>query len=155
MADKKKKAKWTYTGKILSVLFPDGKTGSFDLDLVPVTSHDHLMMYGAKQWMASNSADCKSTPDKLASFQSDYDGLITHGLEFRGEGQIGIIGSTRSNAVARDMVKVKKSDLDATTFTLVELRAYAKLPGLMTPEMTEKLAELEAAAVVAAKSKTK
>lgn len=104
----RKKASWVYSlvSHMLEVTFPDGVKGHFDLSKVTVgmpQTQELGFQYGIKQWLASNTADPKvysSSKEKLIKMKEDYEGLIEHGLELRGEGKIGVIGRERSNAGA-------------------------------------------------------
>ena len=130
----RKKASWSFNvaSKIAMVLFPGGKTRHFNLTKVtegmPITQLA-LAYYGFKQWVMSNSASCLTIEDKIESIEADYKGLVEHGLEFAGEGNIGIIGRVRSNA--------------GTTGAKVQLAKANSLIDLLTKKVTGTISQDE------------
>lgn len=130
--EQRKKAHWTFdvVSCVAKVVFPGGKTRHFNLKAVTVgltISQLAMYYYGFKQWVMSNSASSVTTEDKIASIEADYKGLCEHGLEFAGEGNIGIIGRVRSNANAGVKVQLSKAN------SLIDLLTK-KVEGTITPE---------------------
>jgi len=101
--DKRKKMSWTYSlvSHVMEAVFPTGEKKSFDLTnlVVGMVSGQELMFYyGCKQWLASNAAAFKGAAEKIMSFAEDFKGLMEHGIELAGEGQISIIGKVTRKA---------------------------------------------------------
>ena len=129
----KKKSTWTFDSVThhATVTFPDGKSARFDLKKVfqgAPTTQLCLLYYGFKQWVASNYAAEITIEDRIASAKADYQGLIEHGLEFAGDGGIGIIGRVRSNA-GTGAVKVQLAKANSMLDLMMK-----KLEGKITPE---------------------
>lgn len=147
----RKNAVWTFNNNtnIVRVTFPDDRTQTFDLTFLvaEVSEMQKLMlMYGFKQFVASNAAAEKTSADKIASFDVDYEDLVNGHLVMFGEGKLGFSNRTRANAAPRTADKAVESKF--TSMTLDECNSLLTMQKLgvvkLSDEMTKKvLARIE------------
>lgn len=143
----KKNAVWTFNNltNAVRVTFPKGETEVYDLSFLvrDVSEVQKLMlMYGFKQFVASNAAAEKAAKDKIKSFNEDYADLKAGHLVMFGEGKLGFSNRERANAAPRTMDKVVLEKL--ATMTIEDCKSAVNMAKLgfmkFSPEL---LAEIE------------
>lgn len=151
---KRAKTLWTYNlnSHMLTGLYPNDSKLVLDLTvLVKGLSQQQELVYqyGVKQWLASNYAACKTSKEKIASAEADFEDLLTKGITLLGEGKIGIIGRERANAAPRTQDKLVLEKLatmtveDCLSAVNMEKLGFMKFSNELLTEIKRKAGLLE------------
>jgi hypothetical protein len=87
---------WILNGNVAIVTSASGKTLS--LDLKPLIIGENVTpfeYYGIKQWLSDDNSSLKGD-EKLNGIKLSYDKVINKGIQFAGNGQLRIVGDTRT-----------------------------------------------------------